>query len=306
MSVLLGIDIGGTKIAGGLVDAVTGRVLYQARIPTNAWEGGAAVLTRAVDFARKIREEAGSIPAPVAVGVGAGGQIDPDAGVVISATEVLPGWTGTPLRDAFEEELGLPTAVDNDVNALAMGECRWGAGRGLSHLLYLALGTGVGGAILSNGRLHHGVGGGGGELGHLIVEWDGARCPCGGRGCLEAYASGPALVRLFREAGGDPALDGPAIAERARTEEGDSVARGAVEQAGRMLGRGLVSLANIFAPESIVVGGGLADMGEMLLAPARAVLQEHGLPGVRQTPVILAVLGVDAPLVGAASLALEM
>jgi glucokinase len=303
---LLGIDIGGTKIAGGLVDAGTGAVLFSRRVATGAAEGGPAVLGRALALARAIREEAAEacFPAPVAVGVGAGGQIDPASGVVLSATDVLPGWAGTPLRDAFEDACDLPAAVDNDVNALAVGESRYGAGRGADDLIYLALGTGVGGAILLGGRLHHGACGAGGELGHLVLYPDGLPCTCGGRGCLEQYTNGAALARHYRDMGGtDPDMDGVGVGAEALREPDGAAAR-AVARLGEYLGIGLVSLANVFDPERIVVGGGVAGLGDRVLAPARRVLAERALPAVRGVPVVPAALGADAAVVGAASLAL--
>jgi glucokinase len=304
-AVLLGIDIGGTKIAGGLVDAATGGVLLGDRVPTGAAEGGPAVLARALDLARGLLArgaEAGLAP-PAGVGVGAGGQIDPAAGEVVAATEVLPGWAGTPLRAAFADALRLPAAVDNDVNALAAGEMRWGAGRGLSNVVFLALGTGVGGALVLDGRLHHGARGAGGEPGHLILVPDGLPCTCGGRGCLEQYTSGPALWRHYQALGGEPDRDETALAARARQDPDGPAAR-AVAWTGNLLGVGLVSLANLFGPERILIGGGLAALGDLLLDPARRVLRDRALPGVRDCPVVPAALGPDAGIAGAAAVAL--
>jgi glucokinase len=317
---ILGIDVGGTKIAGGVVDAQSGHALLSERVPTLAGEGGRSVLARALALARSLSDAAAAqgLPAPAAVGVGAGGQIDPATGSVVSATDVLPGWGGTRLRDAFEDALSLPVAVDNDVNALATGEGRFGAGKGYAHLVYLALGTGVGGALIVEGRLHHGASGAGGELGHLVLFPDGLPCTCGGRGCLEQYANGAALVRHWREAGDDAALriemnlpeeaplaavDGPQIAQTARRVPGGLAAR-AVGRTGEMLGLGLVSLANLFDPDRIIIGGGLAALGDALLEPARRVLGGRALPPVRACPVVPAALGADAAVIGAAALAL--
>lgn len=300
--IVLGIDIGGTKIAGGLVDGATGNILGAARrVPTNAGQGGAVVLARALDLARTLVAAAPAPPA--AVGVGAGGQIDPRSGVVISATDVLPGWAGTPLRDAFASALGLPTAVDNDVNALAIGEARFGAGRGASTVVFIALGTGVGGALLLNGCLHHGARGVGGEVGHLVLFPDGLPCTCGASGCLEQYTNGAALQTAFRDGGGDPALGGSAIGEAARRDPNGPAAR-AVARVGQKLGLGLVSLANLLDPDRIVIGGGMAELGDLLLAPARQVLAARALPAVRAVPIVGAALGPNASVVGAASLAL--
>jgi glucokinase len=304
---VLGIDIGGTKIAGGLVDTATGAVFLQDRTPTLAAEGGNAVLTRAIELARKIAADAAArgLLTPEAVGIGAGGQIDARTGVVLSATDLLPGWAGTRLTDAFTEALGIPAAADNDVNALAVGECRFGAGEGFDNLVYLALGTGVGGAIISNGRLHYSRTGVSGELGHLILAPDGLPCSCGGRGCLEQYASGPALLRQYRALGGEAVQqdDGTSLSVMAEQYPNGPAAR-AIALVGDLLGIGLVSLANIFGPDRIIIGGGLARLGDRLLDPARRVLAARALPAVRQTPVVTAALGPDASIVGAASLTL--
>jgi len=307
VTTLLGIDIGGTKIAGGIVDAATGAVLLQERVPTRAHEGGPSVLARALSLAVRLCAEARTrgLGAPAGVGVGAGGQIDPETGIVVAATDVLPGWAGTQLRAAFEERLGLPARVDNDVNALAAGECRWGAAQNARTVVFLALGTGVGGALILDGRLHHGARGAGGELGHLILVPDGPPCTCGGRGCLEQYASGPALLARFHTLGGDPGLtDGGPLADLAVREPENPAAR-AITQTGEYLGLGLVSLANVFGPDRFVIGGGLASLGDLLLGPARRVLAARALPGVRDTPVVPAALGASASVVGAAALALS-
>ncbi len=307
-TILLGIDIGGTKIAAGLVDAANGNVLLSQRIPTQAHEGGEAVLERAIEMARILIGEGivKNIPLPSAIGVGAGGQIEPSTGVVLSATDILPGWAGTPLLMFFEDAFGLPVAVDNDVNALGAGESRFGAGQHCANVIFLALGTGVGGAIIANGQLYHGARGAGGELGHLILHPDGpAYGSDGERGTLEYYANGEALVRCYREAGGDAALDGPAIGAAAR-ENPDGPAAQAVRRVGESLGLGIASLANLFDPDKFIIGGGMAELGDLLLDPARAVLAERALPLVRYTPVVCAGLGTDASIVGAASLAMHL
>jgi glucokinase len=304
---LLGIDIGGTKIAGALIDAATGNVLYRGRVPTNAAEGGASVLQRAVELARTLIHEGATqgIDAPEAVGIGAGGQIDSRTGVVLSATDILPGWAGQRIAETFEQILEIPAAVDNDVNALAVGECRFGAGRGFENLVYLALGTGVGGAIISNGKLHYSHTGVSGELGHLILVPDGLPCTCGGKGCLEQYVSGPALRRQFQAMGGKSLPDGTPLTEMAR-QDPDSPAARAIRLTGDLLGIGLTTLANIFGPERIIIGGGLAALGDLVLEPARKVVTTRALAPVRETPIVTAALGPDASVIGAACLALPL
>lgn len=306
---LLGIDIGGTKIAGGLVNARTGQLLLSHRVPTLAQEGGPAVLSRALDLAQRLvdegRERHGVVP--YAVGVGAGGQINAQTGVVLSATSLLPGWAGTHLADAFSDRFGLPARADNDVNALAVGEQTWGAGRGLPNLVYLALGTGVGGAIISGGRLHHSHTGVSGEIGHLIIDPNGPLTTSGTRGSLEEYASGPAFYAAFLILGGKPASDGERLrfADLAR-ENPDGPAARACVQTGEMLGIALVSLAHLFGPDKFIIGGGLASLGALLLEPARRVLRERALPPVKETPVVTAALGPDASVIGAAALTLPV
>jgi glucokinase len=294
MSVLLGVDIGGTKIAAGLVHAATGQVLHKARIPTEAENGGASVLRRAIELAKSLPSEG-----VIGIGIGAGGQIDPIEGVVVNATEILPGWKGQRLKEAFETTFHLPTFADNDVNALAVGESRYGAGRNYQHLIYLGLGTGVGGALVHDGKLVHGPQGAGSEPGHLVLYPDAPPYENGTRGCLEQFTSGPAILARF----GDPKLTGPQLAELAHA--GFPKALAVLNAVGRDLGIGLATLANIYGPEAFLLGGGVIDgFGELILAPARAELASRGLPAVRETPILRASLGPDAPLIGAAALAL--
>jgi glucokinase len=276
----LGIDIGGTKIAGALV---TPKGVVTARLtrPTPASEGGSHVLAVALEIAQELRTLQ-----TVGIGIGTGGQVDAACGIILTATDLLPEWAGTNVKAAFENTLGLPTSVDNDVNALAVGESQFGAARGLNTVVFLALGTGVGGALLIDGRVHHGAHGAGGEFGHLLLTMDqNARRDRGGHvGTLEAYASGPGLAQTRREVDDDESE--------------------AVRRTGEYLGFGLVSLANALDPEIMVIGGGLAALGNSLLDPARQVLRAHALPGPAQCPVVVAALGSEASVIGAATLAM--
>lgn len=303
MADFLGIDIGGTKIAGAIVTA-QGVLRRRADIPTPAQEGGLRVLEAALALAQTLR--AGETIK--AVGIGAGGQIDPVRGVVLSATDLLPGWAGIDIKAAFAQSLGIPACVDNDVNALALGETRFGAARGLTTVVFLAIGTGLGGALLINGLLHRGAHGGGGEFGHLLLSMDAdARTDGGGHaGTWQAYVSGPGLAQTYQEAAGQhaPRLTGHDIA-RAAQDSPDSLAGQAIARTGEYLGYGLVSLANALDPDLIVVGGGLASLGDTLLAPARHVLHLRALPYAAQCPVVVASLGPNANVVGAASLAMD-
>ncbi len=293
MTLFLGVDIGGTKIAAGLVTEA-GEVLRRSRRPTPL-TGGTAILEAALSLAAEFHD------APVAaIGIGTGGQVNADTGVIVSATNLLPGWAGTAVKAAFESAFAVPCAVDNDVNALAAAESRFGAGRSLKAVVYLALGTGVGGALLLNGRLHHGAHWTGAEFGHLWLIADEA-AP---RRTLEEYASGPGLVQTYREMSGFAGgITGEEVAALAVLDPNGPAAR-AVTRTGESLGYGLISLANILDPDLIVVGGGLAALGDSLLAPARCILARFALPGPAQCPVVPAALGPDASLVGAASLAM--
>lgn len=296
----IGIDIGGTKIAGGLVDH-TGLVLQRAQVPTPARDGGPAVLAAALDLARSL-----SATEPIAgAGIGTGGQVDTDRGIVVSATGLLPGWAGTDIKSAFETALGVPAAVENDVNALAAGESRFGAAKGLATVVFLALGTGVGGALVLDGKIHHGAHWVGGEFGHILLsmESDARIGSDGTRGTLEAYCSGQGLVDTYSALAGDTKipLSAREIAQEAARNPAGAAVR-AIERSGEYLGFGLVTLANALDPNLIVIGGGLADLGDALLAPARRILSERAMPGPNSCPVVAASLGPDAALIGAASL----
>ena len=294
MTLYLGLDIGGTKIAGGLVSE-QGRVLSSHRIPTPL-TGGADILNAALNLARLLMAKAPE--AVVGLGIGTGGQVDTVRGVIVSATDLLPGWAGTNVKAAFEEAFGLPALVENDVNALAVGEGRFGAGQGLATVVYLALGTGVGGALLLKGRVHHGSHWSGGEFGHLLLTTD----ENASRRTLEEWASGPGLVQTWRElSSSDAPLTGEQISAEA-LHDPTSLAAQAVTRTGECLGFGLAGLANALDPDLIVLGGGLAALGDALLDPARRILQQFALPGPSRCPVVPAALGQDAALVGAAAL----
>ncbi|MGI4792311.1 MAG: ROK family protein [Janthinobacterium lividum] len=293
MSLYLGIDIGGTKIACGIVTEA-GEVLRQFRCPTPL-TGSTSILNAALALASKFCNESFT-----AIGIGTGGQVNSDTGVIVSATNLLPGWAGTDVKAAFETEFNLPCFVDNDVNALAVGESRFGNGQNLSTVIFLALGTGVGGALLLNGRLHHGAHWTGGEFGHLLLTTDEAAT----RRTLEEYVSGPGLIQTYREMSGfGGSITGEIIAEQAGHNP-ESHAAKAITQTGIYLGYGLVSLANILDPDLFVIGGGLAAVGDGLLGPARRILAQYALPGPARCPVVPAALGADASLIGAAALAI--
>jgi glucokinase len=305
MSLVIGIDIGGTKIAGGLVTSA-GQVISHRRIPTDSHLGGEHVLESSLNLASQLL---GMADEPVlGIGVGAGGVIDSYRGIVLSASDILPGWAGTDIAGAFKSRFNLPSFADNDVNALAIGELTFGAAKGLESVVFLALGTGVGGAIVIDGKVHHGAHWSGGELGYLILDPSAdARGEFGGRsGTLEAYCSGSGLFQTYVILAGpdDTITDGASIGARALADP-DSLAAEAVRQTGRYLGLALVSIANMLDPEMIVIGGGLSSLGDLLLDPARELLRERALPGPSKCPIVRASLGDHASIIGSASLALS-
>jgi len=313
----IGIDIGGTKIAGAIVSS-DGLVLHRLDRPTPAKEGGPAILAQALDLCRELLTESKQKKKAIqGIGIGAGGQIDPENGLVYSATEVLPGWKGTKIGEAFQATFNLPARVDNDVNVLALAECRFGAAEAFSKkkstILFLALGTGVGGALVTRGQVHHGAHFSGGEFGHVLLSMAvDARCDTdSAKGTLEAYCSGPALVETYRQLASRKGEDltGYDVVKIAEQEKRLGVEDGpgarAITATGEYLGFGLTSLANALDPDLIIIGGGLAVLGERLLEPARAVLKERALPGPATCPVVPAALGADASVIGAAVLMIK-
>ncbi len=312
----LGVDIGGTKIAAALVDA-HGRVTGRQTTPTPVVDGAAAILAAALDLSRRVLATH-SGPKAVAVGVGSAGEIDVTRGVVTYASANLPGWAGLDLAAAFTAATGLPAVIDNDVNALAIGECQFGAGRGFRDVLCVAVGTGIGGALVLDGQLRRGANWAAGEIGHLIAAWDGDRvCSCGHRGHLEAYAAGPALAARYRQlattwpegsARAQPAVADPtdlrAVAALARA--GDPLARRVIAEGAEILGLCLAGLLDALDPQALVIGGGVTELGNLWWQPLEAALRSNPLPGPAQIPLRRTQLGADSVLIGAAWLALTM
>ncbi|GAB3084310.1 ROK family glucokinase [Pedococcus soli] len=311
----VGIDIGGTKVAGGLV-AEDGTIVARARrdTPHRSKSPGVVentiveVVTELLDLAR---DEV------VAVGIGAAGFVAADRATVVFAPHL--SWRGEPLEANLQRRVPVPISVDNDANAAAWAEWRFGAAQGETHLMMITLGTGIGGALLFDGQVVRGKYGIAGEFGHMQVVPGGQRCECGNRGCWEQYASGNALVRearslmtanspvasdLLARVEGDPlALTGPLITEAA--QEGDPTATELLGEIGTWLGVGIANLAAAFDPGTFVIGGGVSAAGDLLLDPARTTFRRH-LTGRGYRPearIVAAQLGNDAGLIGAADLA---
>jgi glucokinase len=285
----IGVDIGGTKIAVGLVQG--GKVLESASTPTPA-NSPAKIIAVVIDLCRPLLAAH-----PVAgVGVGTAGQVNPHTGRITYAVDTLPGWGGTALGEELARALACPVRVENDVNAMAIGEMSYGAGRGLSHALYLTVGTGIGGALIWEGHLWPGTHFSAGELGHILVDYRGERvCNCGQRGHLEAYAAGPAIEARY---GGGSRL--PEIV--ARAESGEARAREALQEGATILGAALVGLANTFDPQAIIIGGGVAESGPLWWRALEAALRESPMPAPGGVALLKAQLGPAAVMVGAAQL----
>lgn len=286
---VLALDVGGTKLAAALVDD-DGAVLRSARCPTPAepWPACAALL-------EQVRAGADVD----GVGAGCGGPMQWPEGVVSPLN--MPSWRDFPLRQTLQEQYpGVPVRVHNDAVCFALGEHRQGAGRGTADLLGVVVSTGVGAGVVLGGRVLDGATGSAGHLGHVVVEADGPLCGCGGRGCLEAIARGPAVVAWARERG-CPATDGVQLA--ALAADGDDVARAALARAGRALGVALAGAAALLDLRLAVVGGGLSQAGPALWEPLREAVAQHArLPFTQGLQVVPASLGQRAGLVGAAAL----
>jgi glucokinase len=311
MPLAIGVDIGGTKVAAGVVDE-DGAVVETVRrtTPSRDVDETERVIADAV---RELRERYDV----VAVGIGAAGWIAEDRATVLFSPHLA--WRNEPLRDALTDRVGVPVVVENDANAAAWAEYRYGVGQGADVLVCVTLGTGIGGGLVIGGVVYRGASGVGCEYGHMAVVPSGRRCACGNRGCWEMYASGTALARdavelaevspvaahrLLELAGGDAAaMTGQLVTDAAR--EGDPAAVEIYTAMGEWLGRGLANLAAVIDPTMFVIGGGVSQAGDLLIRPARDAFR-HALPGRGFRPearIELALLGPEAGLIGAADLA---
>ena len=312
MSYTIGIDVGGTKVLGGVVDE-SGKILIDARRDTPR-EGGSALTQTIADVARELMASY----SVESVGISAAGFVSSDRKTML-ATPNIAGWNGVDLDAQLTALLGLPVVIENDANAAAWGEAAFGAGRGHDHLLIVTVGTGIGGGIVVNGNLYRGGFGTAAEIGHMRVVPEGHLCGCGARGCFEQYASGSALMRHAREAisatpelarnllalgnGTLDGLTGKHITEAAQS--GDPVALAAFNTTAHFLGAGIASLCVILDPTRVVIGGGVVEAGEILLAPTRESMTRH-MPFAGKHPdpdIVPAELGNEAGLVGVADLA---
>lgn len=307
----IGLDLGGTELRAAIVSE-SGRVLAHAQVKTEAAAGPDVVIAQMAALARHVRAERPDLEI-LGLGIGAPGPLDADAGIAI-APPTLAGWRDVPLRDRLAEALSMPVVLDNDGHAAALGEWRFGSGAGLRHFVYVTISTGIGGGVVSDGRLVRGRRGLAGHVGHMAIVEDGPVCACGTHGCWEALASGTALGREARRAvTTDPtsrlaALAGtePANARHvaAAAREGDATALALMAEEGRRLGIGIANLLHLYSPERIVLGGGLTSAFDLFAPAMRATIAARAMPDFRAVPVEPSALGLEVGVVGAAALVL--
>jgi glucokinase len=306
----LAVDLGGTELRVAVVDA-GGAILAVAAEPTPK-EDPARGVDRIAALASRVRAE---VPDAGIAGVGvvAPGPVDIPAQILLGPP-TLPGWRGVPLAALLQERLGLAARLENDANAAALGEWRWGAAKGAASLVFVTVSTGIGGGVVVDGRLLHGRRGMAAEIGHMTITGEGYPCFCGAVGCFEAVASGSALGRraarvtargdgsALRRLAGDGEPTGRHVVEAAR--EGDGQALALLDEEARWLGTGFTNLLHLYAPDVLVVGGGIANGLELMRPRIEAVIAERALPPFRDVPMVAARLGAHAGLAGAASLIL--
>ncbi len=296
----IGVDIGGTKIAAALVTA-DGAAKSIQKQPTPSSSPPDIIET----VAAMCRDLMLSTDAPISgIGIGATGQVDVERGMITYGGDAVRAWAGVRLADEVAQRTGMRVIVDNDVNAMALGEAQFGAGRGINSGLYVMVGTGIGGALVINGELWRGARWSAGEIGHTLVDWRGERrCPCGQMGHLEGYAAGPAMARHYCALTGQPPHgDLRRVAECAR--DGDTAARDVIVEGARILGLALGGLVSAFDPDVLVISGGVPQLGDLWWQPFEAALRESPVPAAQGVDLRRAALGTGAVLIGAAWLAM--
>ena len=308
----IGVDVGGTNVKIALVDK-EGSIIYSNTTPTRTEMGYEYTISNIkqaiVDLMKETKTDKNSIEG---IGFGFPGQIDCDAGIV-RVSPNIPGWINVPIAQIIEKEFEIPTKVDNDVRCAALGELAFGAGKGCKNLVCITVGTGIGSGLIINGKLVRGADNAAGEIGHIKLQMhDGPICGCGDSGCLEAFASGPSIVAMAQEyiLGGkstkyrelaNPEITPYVVAEAAK--QGDKVALKIFERMGKYIGIGLANVVNLLNPEKIVIGGGVADAGDILFEPLIATLKKRAMPiQAKSVSVVPAQLGNAAGVIGASLL----
>jgi glucokinase len=312
---IVGIDVGGTNIVAGTVAEDGSEVLGLVSEPTLAEQGADAVVARIVKLARASMAEARRKDI-VGAGIGSPGPLNTETGVVILTPNL--GWVNMPLRDRIADALKLPATLDNDANCAIFGEWWRGAAQGVDHLVGLTIGTGVGGGIVLGGEIYHGASDVAGEIGHMTIEANGRRCKCGNYGCLEAYASGPAIAARAVEgieSGAETALPQYVAGDLSRitaqvvyeaAHDGDAYALEAVRDTAKLLGAGVANIVNIFNPEVVVICGGVTLAGEKLFGPLRSEVQRRAFkPAWEVCRILPGTLTGTAGVYGAAAVFMQ-
>jgi glucokinase len=314
MKKYIGCDMGGTNLRAAVVDVENGNILQQISLPTLARDGHAAVMERMTNLFLQVIQSAGLQKEDIGgIGIGVPGVLDLEKGETLLLPNLPGRWPHIPLRETIAKQTGLPVALLNDVRSITNGEWRFGAGRGLDTIAVFAIGTGIGGGLVLNGQLHLGIGGTGGELGHTMIDYNGPTCGCGNRGCLEAFASGPAIAAMGMKAVAqglttqisdmcehDLNRITPELIARA-ANAGDVIAKSIYEKAGFYIGIAAANICVSIGPRRIVITGGVARAGELLLDPIRRCVREHVfVMPVEQVKVVASQLGNNAGVIGVA------
>lgn len=315
MAKRIGIDVGGTNVKIALVDD-NGKIIYSNSVPTYAKMGYEYTVNNIKQAIKDLMKETNTTPSDIeGIGFDFPGQVDCKTGVVKLAPNI-PGWVNVPIAQMIEDEFHIPTRIDNDVRCAALGELKFGAGRGCENFICITVGTGIGSGIVINGKVVRGATNAAGELGHIKLQMNGGPiCGCGDTGCLEAFASGPAIVAMAQEyiKGGKStkfremaAVEGgeitPYMVAKA-AEEGDPVAKRIFEIVGEYIGIGLTSVINLLNPERVIIGGGVAESGELLLGPIRKTIKERAMVVAgNSVEIVPAQLGNSAGVIGASML----
>ncbi|MEN6455995.1 MAG: ROK family protein [Prolixibacteraceae bacterium] len=297
----VGIDLGGTFVKFALVSN-SGEMVFSNKLPIGSQSSRSDIINTLHKAIEQTLDHAREMNIPVSgIGIGTPGVCD--NGVVLGGAENLNGWINVDLGGIFSEAFRLPVLVDNDANVMGLGEAIYGAARDCTDVIFITVGTGIGGAVIANGRLYGGYRNRGGELGHITVKHDGIDCNCGGRGCLEAYASTSALVRQYADQTGldERKIDGHYIVEK--FNQGEKEAVQCMENHTDYLGHGIASFVNVFAPQKVVIGGGISEAGQFYIDMIKAAVFRYAMPDCAvHTDVAGALLGNRAGCLGAASL----
>ena len=310
----IGIDVGGTNVKIALVDD-KGKIIYSNSVPTYAQMGYEYTVNNIKQAIRDLMKETNTKPSDIqGIGFDFPGQVDYKTGVVKLAPNI-PGWVNVPIAKMIEDEFHIPTRIDNDVRCAALGELKFGAGKGCENFVCITVGTGIGSGLVINGKLVRGAANAAGEIGHIKLQMqDGPICGCGDTGCLEAFASGPSIVAMaqeylksgkstkFREMAGVDGEITPYIVAKA-AEAGDPVAKRIFEKTGYYIGMGLVSVINLLNPEKVIIGGGVAEAGDLLLEPIRKTIKARAMViAGSSVEIVPAELGNSAGVIGASML----